>query len=194
MSDLNDDQDLQALRSLRGVGTPTTVALSTPPPEIWDRIASEVGLAPADNVLSIARPSRARWRRGLVALAAAAVVLTGALTALRAQRPKVVASIDLERLLGDASGHADLVKDRGRLQIRLEASGLDASGGYLEVWMIDPGVTKLVSLGPLRADGIYDVPAGVLPSQYPVVDVSIEPLDGNPAHSGKSVLRGSLPL
>jgi hypothetical protein len=29
-------------------------------------------------------------------------------------------------------------------------------------------------------------------STYPVVDVSIEPADGNPAHSGNSVVRGRL--
>ena len=36
------------------------------------------------------------------------------------------------------------------------------------------------------------VPAGVNLTDYPVVDVSLEPLDGNPAHSGTSVLRGTL--
>jgi hypothetical protein len=28
--------------------------------------------------------------------------------------------------------------------------------------------------------------------EYPVVDVSIEPTDGDPAHSGNSVVRGTL--
>ena len=54
--------------------------------------------------------------------------------------------------------------------------------------------TTLVSLGPLRPDGIYDIPPGVDPSRFPIVDVSVEPVDGDPTHSGDSVLRGELPL
>ena len=76
----------------------------------------------------------------------------------------------------------------------VETRGLDAGDGYLELWLIDPTVSRLVSLGPLRADGIYDVPAGVDPAQFPIVDVSVEPVDGNPTHSGDSVLRGQLTL
>jgi hypothetical protein len=62
------------------------------------------------------------------------------------------------------------------------------------VWLIDPTVSKMVSLGPLRDDGVYDVPAGVDPFAFPIVDVSAEPVDGNPAHSGDSLLRGQLPF
>jgi hypothetical protein len=53
-------------------------------------------------------------------------------------------------------------------------------------------VSKLVSLGPLRRDGVYDLPAGLDPAAFPIVDVSVEPIDGDPAHSGDSVLRGEL--
>jgi hypothetical protein len=49
-----------------------------------------------------------------------------------------------------------------------------------------------VSLGPLRPDGSYDLPPGLDPEQFPIVDVSVEPLDGDPAHSGDSRLRGQL--
>ena len=72
--------------------------------------------------------------------------------------------------------------------------GLEAGDGYLELWMIDPSVSKLVSLGPLRDDGVYVLPASVDPAEYPIVDVSVEPVDGNPAHSGASLLRGQLDL
>jgi hypothetical protein len=53
-------------------------------------------------------------------------------------------------------------------------------------------VSKLVSLGPLRPDGVYDLPAGLEPEQFPIVDVSLEPIDGDPTHSGDSLLRGQL--
>jgi hypothetical protein len=84
------------------------------------------------------------------------------------------------------------VDDDGDLVLQVEAEGLDAGDGFLEVWVIDPEVTKLVSLGPSRPDGSYDLPSGLDPEEFPVVDVSVEPLDGDPAHSGDSVLRGTL--
>ena len=58
--------------------------------------------------------------------------------------------------------------------------------------MIDPEVSQLVSLGPLREDGLYDLPAGLDPEAFPIVDVSVEPIDGDPTHSGDSLLRGQL--
>ena len=36
------------------------------------------------------------------------------------------------------------------------------------------------------------LPAQVDVGEFPVVDVSIEPADGDPAHSGDSVVRGTL--
>jgi hypothetical protein len=50
----------------------------------------------------------------------------------------------------------------------------------------------MVSLGPVRSDGRYEIPAAVDVSAFPIVDVSIEPADGVPTHSGRSVLRGTL--
>ena len=51
-----------------------------------------------------------------------------------------------------------------------------------------------VSLGTLGAGdtGVFPVPADLDVAQFPVVDVSREPLDGNPAHSKDSVVRGTL--
>ncbi|HRE00630.1 MAG TPA: anti-sigma factor, partial [Ilumatobacteraceae bacterium] len=80
----------------------------------------------------------------------------------------------------------------GLLLLQLSTSGLDPGDGFLEVWVIDPEVTQLVSLGPLRNDGIYELPPGLDPAAFPIVDVSVEPIDGVPTHSGASVLRGQL--
>ncbi len=63
-------------------------------------------------------------------------------------------------------------------------------GEYLELWLIDSNVDKMVSLGAARPDGRYSIPAGINLADYPVVNVSAEPLDGNPKHSGASLLRG----
>jgi anti-sigma-K factor RskA len=63
------------------------------------------------------------------------------------------------------------------------------------VWLVDLEAGRLVALGTLDDDGRAElaVPAGVDLSDYPEVDVSLEPDDGDPQHSGDSVLRGDLP-
>ncbi|WP_163276172.1 anti-sigma factor, partial [Cellulomonas iranensis] len=71
----------------------------------------------------------------------------------------------------------------------------DAPGveGYLEVWLLKPDVSGLVSLGTLDGtSGTFALPADLDLTQFPVVDVSDEPMDGDPAHSGVSVVRGAL--
>ena len=80
------------------------------------------------------------------------------------------------------------------VELDVELSNLPdaATGTFYELWLIDSGVTKLISLGPVRPDGRYVLPAGLDLSAYPVVDVSVEPIDGNTLHSGASILRGTL--
>ena len=118
--------------------------------------------------------------------------MTAAIVAGGRDDARLVAAVELERLGGSGTGRAELLDRDGSFQIRLETDGLDPTDGYLELWLLDPSATKLVSLGPLRADGVYDVPPGVDPRAFPVVDVSVEPVDGDPTHSGQSVLRGAL--
>jgi hypothetical protein len=116
-------------------------------------------------------------------------------TVIRQDDQNVVAEVALDQLEGGGSGRAELIEGRdGQLLLRVDTEGLEPGDGYLELWMIDPSVTRLVSLGPLRAGGVYDVPAGVTPADFPIVDISAEPVDGDPTHSGRSLLRGQLPL
>lgn len=164
-----------------------------PPPGLWDRVeAATRGPAP------VAGRSRRRWLVPAVAAAAAAVIVVAALGALLLVDDRddgdVVASIDLAPLGDGGTGTARLVERDGSLQLRVDTEGLDPGDGYLELWLIDPTATRLVSLGPLRDDGTYEVPAHVDPAAFPIVDVSIEPVDGDPTHSGQSVLRGELTL
>jgi anti-sigma-K factor RskA len=106
-----------------------------------------------------------------------------------------VASADLEVLVdAEATGAATLVRpaDTDNLVLVLDVGGLEPVDGYYEVWLLTPEVDGLVSLGPLRADGRYDLPPGLDHRQFSVVDISIEPHDGDPTHSGNSILRGGL--
>jgi hypothetical protein len=154
------------------------------------------GSADDTTVVPFARPGqrRRRWLLPVAAVAAAALIAVGIISvnATQTDEPELIASVTLD-VLGDAgSGRAELVNADGVTQIRLETADLDAGDGFLEVWVIDPSVTKLVSLGPLRPDGIYDLPDGLDPADFPIVDISVEPVDGDPTHSGNSVLRGQL--
>jgi anti-sigma-K factor RskA len=53
----------------------------------------------------------------------------------------------------------------------------------------------MVSLGVLdpRAGGTFQIPAGATTQGYRIVDISLEPDDGNPEHSHDSIIRGTLP-
>ena len=65
--------------------------------------------------------------------------------------------------------------------------------GFREVWLLKPDVSGLVSVGTLDGtSGRFDLPAGLDLTQFSVVDVSEEQFDGNPAHSGDSIVRGAL--
>lgn len=65
--------------------------------------------------------------------------------------------------------------------------------GLREVWLLKADASGLVSTGFLEgASGRFTIPANVDLSQYSLVDVSAEPADGDPAHSGDSIVRGQL--
>lgn len=94
-----------------------------------------------------------------------------------------------------ASGKADLKKD-GQV-IRIKLSGLKPSGDddFYEAWLMDPK-NGLVGIGTFRVgdDGqtTLDLPVPVGTKEFPIVDISLQPVDGKPTHSGVSVLRGTL--
>ena len=63
-----------------------------------------------------------------------------------------------------------------------------------EVWLIRSDASGLVSLGLLDgSSGRFVVPAGIDLGEFTLVDVSAEPIDGDPAHSGDSIVRGGAP-
>jgi anti-sigma-K factor RskA len=75
--------------------------------------------------------------------------------------------------------------------VDLDAPALD--GEYYEVWLIDPDVVGMVPLGVVRPGSqTVELPADLDIGDFPIVDVSVEPLDGDPTHSGVSVARGVL--
>jgi hypothetical protein len=153
--------------------------------------------------LAARRAARARRpaRLGLLlATTAAAVVGAGiALGVVALTQPgssgTTVADARLQALGGsDASGTAVVVEHPDHsLELDVTLAGRPASAGYYEVWLADRGLARMVAVGVLHdGRGALQLPAGLSIGSYPVVDVSQEPLDGDPAHSADSVARGVL--
>ncbi|MER6595830.1 anti-sigma factor, partial [Micromonospora purpureochromogenes] len=92
----------------------------------------------------------------------------------------------------DANGDARIFTD-GRLH--LHVANLPDVPGYYEVWLINPTNMEMFSIGVLRdpsGDALLPLPPNVDLQAYSVVDVSAEQYDNKPAHSGDSLLRGTL--
>jgi hypothetical protein len=146
-------------------------------------------------------PLRTRRSRLLLAAAASLVVGVGIGAGAVAlgtggDDGLAVAAAALEPLGdSDASGEARVVeRDDGTLVLEVDLTATDPQDGFYEVWLLDEAVEDLVSLGVVRGGGevALTLPSTIDLGEYPVVDVSVEPLDGDPGHSGFSVARGTL--
>jgi hypothetical protein len=108
----------------------------------------------------------------------------------------VLASADLAAFPGwdDATGHATVEEDAdGVRSIVVDLDAAVPAGDVREVWLIRSDASGLVSLGLLEGEsGRFVVPDGIDLGEFTLVDVSAEPVDGDPAHSGDSIVRGEL--
>ncbi len=182
--------------------------LVAPDDAVWGRIESELELAdtsagPGASVVDLsARRERSRPWPWIAAAAAVGVVAGGAGTGWMMSRtpaeepPTVVAQAPLEALpdWDGATGAASVtVAADGSRTLVLDVAGTVPEDGFREVWLIDREVTRLVSIGVLEgSQGTFVIPAGIDLDDFAVVDVSQESLDGDPAHSGDSIVRGVL--
>lgn len=167
----------------------------------YDRSGTAGAREPRAGVVELGpRRGRRAWLPVLVAASTALVlgIVGGVLWERRAEQPAqtAVASAVLEPLPGWPGASGQAVVERtpdGRRQIVVTVDAPVPEGTYREVWLLRPDVSGLVSLGVLEgSQGRFDVPDGLDLSVYPVVDVSEERFDGDPAHSGDSVVRGPL--
>ena len=107
----------------------------------------------------------------------------------------VLATARLDAFPGwSATGEALLEQDDdGVRSIVVDLDAPVPSGDVREVWLIRSDASGLVSLGLLDgSSGRFAVPEGIDLDEFTLVDVSAEPVDGDPAHSGDSIVRGEL--
>ena len=111
-----------------------------------------------------------------------------------ASQAVVIAQAPLQPLESYTANGKALVEKlpNGSRQLVVQLSDGQVSG-FREVWVISPDLSKLVSLGVLDGEpGVFAIPEGLDLAEYPIVDVSNEPFDGNPGHSSDSIARGEL--
>ncbi|MFN3215358.1 MAG: anti-sigma factor [Acidimicrobiales bacterium] len=179
---------------------PPISAAAYKPQETASGIDQAHAVAPGSGVVV---PLRRRMST-IVLSAAAAVVLVLGVVALVVSggdddgvpAGELVATGTLEPLADGFEGGVELVDVDGRLGLDLEVGDLpDTTDAYYELWLIkDLETGEMQSLGPIDGSGRVDLPQGLDPAQYATVDISVEPLDGVPTHSGQSVLRGELDI
>ena len=179
---------------------PTAVPGATVAPEVAPPSVVDAGDDLARQRAT--RTARRRFPVAWVAGAAAAGLVVGAVGArLVADEgtpaPVTVTSTSLDTLdTRQARGTADVVRDGGRLDLAVSTQPIDPGNGYLEVWLINKDLKRMVSVGvlpPGDTDQSFAIPQSLLDQGYVIVDISREGYDDSPQHSGDSVVRGTLP-
>ena len=197
--------------------TKTMLADSVPPVTANDRPASDVPgndetandkpvsvVAASDETTDAGgeKPIAGRRRKWWPIVAAAAalglVVGAGATVIINRNDVQVAASTALSALPGQTGhGTAELLRTPNDPELRVSVDGPQPADRYREVWLINSDGQRMYSLGVLPESGTATYPLPTLLANgldgFTIVDVSIEPYDGNPEHSRNSQVRGTLP-
>ena len=183
---------------------PVVARLETLDPSAWDDGADP----PPLPSLRPERPAASRWwKRPLLLRPVAAAVLAAVLLAVGVAAGLLLGGGDGDRggrdialtavqpLGGDASGSVRFSPSGDNATIHVAGLPPSRDGSFYELWLLN-SPDDLVSLGSFRvpASGEIDVSVPVPgdAGKFSAFDVSVEPPDGNPAHSSKSVLRAPL--
>ena len=187
------------------------------PDSVWAAIAEEVageaageeGPSGGPSVVPDAGPvvlESRRRRTGWIVAAAAAVVIAlvvGVFAATSSSDdPSQVATAQLQPLegvdVGNATAEVSLENEDGtsRLDITMNDLPPPADGTFYELWLLSddgaPGSVAAMHDPASHVSTTVPVPAGTDTARYRTVDVSVQHDGAGPAHSGESILRGTL--
>lgn len=201
-----DDQvdDIEALLSeIDG----TDFELTAPPADVWVGIEAAIQDDSGAEVVPItARRSRFNTTF-LGAVAAVALIAVGAVVVSSiGGGDEVLATAELafdpdgfDPLGAEAAATARLVESDDGFDIELEETAFPSDLGEpadLELWLIetdsDGNITDIASVALVDGPGTYEIPGSIDVTSHRIVDISIEPRNGDATHSSRSILRGSL--
>lgn len=173
-----------------------------PSEDLLERIMAEVerlesspdaGALPAADTRPAGRrfgPLRAPRVAVAVAAAAAAVLLAAiVLSGDDLGEPDAVAPIAGAPEFPGVAGTAQLYEG-GTLRVSLESGPPPPAGHHYEVWVLRNGVEVMDSVGEVGVDGKEHEYRLTANGTFAAVDISVEPNDGNPAHSGVTLAGG----
>lgn len=178
------------------IESPTAVRTRTDEPApATSPLTDEAPVGGAPGAVAPRRRGMRAW-----ALAAAVVLVAGvglgswALSQGNNQAEVAEATLDPFPDHRDSTGAAVVEEGSdGSLFVRVQLDTDPAPDTYREVWLITGDASALISLGVLDgSSGDFAVPAGIDIREYLLVDISEEPIDGDPGHSGDSIVRGEL--
>jgi anti-sigma-K factor RskA len=188
---------------------PVVTRLKAMEPAAWEQPAA---LPPLPALPPEAKPVRARagwWRRsltlrplpaaGLAAVLLALGVAAGNLLGGDADEDvaagRVVVLAPVEPGDDGAEGTATLAASGSRATVHLENLPPSEPGQFYELWLLNT-VDDMVALGsfsvPPSGELDVTVPLPADAGRFSALDLSLEPDDGDPAHSTVSVLRAPL--
>lgn len=191
---------------------PVVGRLDELPPEAWDPPEPPPLIMPGLSPDSSPAPSvhrspagrRFAWPRAFAVLASALVILGAGIfigTRIDSDDPGTGGeegrTLALQTI-GEAPPSAEgrvVLAGSGTDPVTLDVSGLRPTGKdeFYELWLLGKD-SELVALGSFRVEPggetKIEVPLPVNPDDYEYFDVSIQPENGSPDHSGRSVLRG----
>lgn len=196
-------QEVQALRDVLALARAGEAEMQSPDESVWRAI--EAGLV-ADRAVTAPPKSVAGRRRVWQWALAAAVagVLVGVVGGRAWERAPLTwdrQTVDLKRAslstldTSVTKGEADLRRTGDALSLQVNVDSLRVTSGYLEVWLINRDLTRMVSVGVLPSGSTsqsYPVAQRLIDEGYVIVDISQEEFDDRPQHSGDSLVRGAL--
>lgn len=185
-------------------GTPATPPATASP--------TPAGGAPAADLATVLpmRAERHRPRPGagwLVGVAAAGLIIGWAVGQSSSAPPSppvaiptaspsatAVARVGLDTLdTQEPRGDAEVQRKGEQTSLVVSAADLDGGDGFLEVWLINRDLTRMVSIGVLEGSSAsFPISQQLLDEGYVIVDISREQFDDKATHSGDSVVRGTL--
>ncbi|MGG5258158.1 anti-sigma factor domain-containing protein [Phycicoccus avicenniae] len=214
--------ELAALREVVDLVRAPAVPLTAPSDDVWDAVTREIDGPPveapapvtplrsrpareaAPAAVPVGAPPRRRISPWWLGAAAAAGLVVGGLGVGALDRPEPAPSpVVLGRTTLDtldtqqARGAASAVRLGGQVDLDVDTGRLDPGSGYLEVWLINTDLKRMVSVGVLRPEEgtqRFAIDQALIDEGYVIVDVSREGFDDKPEHSGDSLVRGTLAL